>query len=98
MMTGRPILYKQLSYRFYRASALSVAQTITDIPLTSIRIMLFSIIIYFMCGLQRSAGAFFTFYLFMYGAFLFILYWENSRLGLQLCDVPGNGRFLPIGK
>ncbi|ELU38947.1 ABC transporter, putative [Rhizoctonia solani AG-1 IA] len=65
MMTGRPILYKQLSYRFYRASALSVAQTITDIPLTAIRILIFSIIIYFMCGLQRSAGAFFTFYLFM---------------------------------
>lgn len=65
MMTGRPILYKQLSYRFYRASALTVAQTITDIPLTSIRIMIFSIILYFMCGLERSAGAFFTFYLFM---------------------------------
>ncbi|GAB1517062.1 ATP-binding cassette transporter snq2 [Rhizoctonia solani] len=70
MMTGRPILYKQLSYRFYRASALSVAQTITDIPLTAIRILIFSIIIYFMCGLQRSAGAFFTFYLFIYITFL----------------------------
>ncbi|KAG9100824.1 hypothetical protein FRC06_003645 [Ceratobasidium sp. 370] len=70
MMIGRPILYKQLSYRFYRASALSVAQTITDIPLTSIRILLFSIIVYFMCGLERSAGAFFTFYLFIYLTFL----------------------------
>ncbi|KAJ1310587.1 hypothetical protein OPQ81_007316 [Rhizoctonia solani] len=70
MMMGRPILYKQLSYRFYRASALSVAQTITDIPLTAIRILIFSIIIYFMCGLERSAGAFFTFYLFIYVTFL----------------------------
>ncbi|QRV86840.1 ABC-2 type transporter [Ceratobasidium sp. AG-Ba] len=70
MMMGRPILYKQLSYRFYRGSALSVAQTITDIPLTSIRIMLFSIIVYFMCGLERSAGGFFTFYLFTYLTFL----------------------------
>ncbi|KAG8718374.1 hypothetical protein FRC09_012757 [Ceratobasidium sp. 395] len=70
MMMGRPILYKQLSYRFYRGSALSVAQTITDIPLTSIRILLFSIIIYFMCGLERSAGGFFTFYLFTYLTFL----------------------------
>ncbi|QRV86887.1 ABC transporter G family member 11 [Ceratobasidium sp. AG-Ba] len=70
MMIGRPILYKQLSYRFYRASALSVAQTITDIPLTSIRILLFSVIVYFMCGLERSAGAFFTFYLFIYLTFL----------------------------
>ncbi|KAG8747761.1 hypothetical protein FRC11_012255, partial [Ceratobasidium sp. 423] len=70
MMIGRPILYKQISYRFYRASALSVAQTITDIPLTAIRILIFSIIIYFMCGLERSAGAFFTFYLFIYVTFL----------------------------
>ncbi|QRW00881.1 ABC-2 type transporter [Ceratobasidium sp. AG-Ba] len=70
MMMGRPILYKQLSYRFYRGSALSVAQTLTDIPLTSIRILLFSIIVYFMCGLERSAGGFFTFYLFTYLTFL----------------------------
>jgi ATP-binding cassette subfamily G (WHITE) protein 2 (SNQ2) len=70
MMQGRPILYKQLSYRFYRGSALSVAQTITDIPLTAARILLFCIILYFMCGLERSAGAFFTFYLFTYITFL----------------------------
>ncbi|CAE6385299.1 unnamed protein product [Rhizoctonia solani] len=70
MMGGRPILYKQLSYRFYRASALSVAQTITDIPLSSIRVMLFTIIVYFMYGLDRNAGAFFTFFLFIYLTFL----------------------------
>ncbi|CAE6481297.1 unnamed protein product [Rhizoctonia solani] len=70
MMQGRPILYKQLSYRFYRGSALSVAQTITDIPLTAARILLFCIIVYFMCGLERSAGGFFTFYLFTYITFL----------------------------
>ncbi|CAE6423760.1 unnamed protein product [Rhizoctonia solani] len=70
MMGGRPILYKQLSYRFYRASALSVAQTITDIPLSSIRVLLFSIIVYFMYGLDRTAGAFFTFFLFIYLTFL----------------------------
>ncbi|KAG8728419.1 hypothetical protein FRC11_011105, partial [Ceratobasidium sp. 423] len=70
MMGGRPILYKQLSYRFYRGSAHSVAQTITDVPLTSIRILLFSIIICFMCGLERNAGTFFTFYLFIYITFL----------------------------
>jgi ABC-type multidrug transport system permease subunit len=70
MMGGRPILYKQLSYRFYRGSALSVAQTITDLPLSSARVLLFSIIIYFMCGLDRNAGAFFTFYLFIYITFL----------------------------
>ncbi|KAG8687546.1 hypothetical protein FRC11_007050 [Ceratobasidium sp. 423] len=38
-------------------------------PITSIRILLFSIIIYFMC-VDRNAGAFFTFYLFIYTTFL----------------------------
>jgi hypothetical protein len=69
-MRGRPILYKQLSYRFYRGSALPVAQTITDIPLSAARTMVFSIIVYFMCGLERNAGAFLTFFLFIYLTFL----------------------------
>ncbi|KAF8748804.1 ABC transporter [Rhizoctonia solani] len=87
MMAGRPILYKQLSYRFYRASALSVAQTITDIPLSALRILIFSIITYFMCGLQRSAGAFFTYYLFIYVTFL-----AMSAFFRLFCDGACEGR------
>ncbi|GAC94574.1 drug exporter [Pseudozyma hubeiensis SY62] len=69
-MGGRPVLFKQMNYAFYRPSALSLAQLFSDIPLSISRVILFSIILYFMAGLQRSAGAFFTFFLFVYFGYL----------------------------
>ncbi len=65
-MGGRPVLFKQMNYAFYRPSALSLAQLFADIPLSVSRILLFSIILYFMAGLQRTAGAFFTFFIIVY--------------------------------
>ncbi|SJX65131.1 probable SNQ2-ABC transporter involved in multidrug resistance [Sporisorium reilianum f. sp. reilianum] len=69
-MGGRPVLFKQMNYAFYRPAALSLAQTFADIPLSISRIILFSIILYFMAGLRRTAGAFFTFFLFVYFGYL----------------------------
>jgi ATP-binding cassette subfamily G (WHITE) protein 2 (SNQ2) len=40
-MQGRPILYKQAGYMFYRPSAVSLSATIADIPFTSIQVLLF---------------------------------------------------------
>jgi len=62
-MTGRPIVNKHKAYSFYRPSALWIAQTIVDLVFSAIQIFMFSIIVYFMCGLARDAGAFFTYYL-----------------------------------
>ena len=64
-MIGRPVGNKHKSYAFHRPSALWVAQAIVDIGFASIQILLYSIIVYFMCGLYLSAGAFFTFCLFI---------------------------------
>lgn len=64
-MQGRPIMYKQVGYKFYRPGALAIAQTLSDLPFNALKIFCFSIIIYFMVGLYSSAGAFFTFYLFV---------------------------------
>ncbi|ETS61335.1 hypothetical protein PaG_04356 [Moesziomyces aphidis] len=69
-MGGRPVLYKQMNYAFYRPSALSLAQLFADIPLSISKIILFSIILYFMAGLERTAGAFFTFFIFVYTGYL----------------------------
>ncbi|KAF8203885.1 pleiotropic drug resistance ABC transporter [Pholiota molesta] len=69
-MVGRPILRKQTSYGMYRASAIAVANTLADIPISALRIVIFNIIVYFMSGLHRSAGGFFTFHLFNYIAYL----------------------------
>jgi ATP-binding cassette subfamily G (WHITE) protein 2 (SNQ2) len=65
-MQGRPIMYKQVQYRFYRPGALSIAQTLADLPMNALKIMIFDIIIYFLSGLARTAGAFFTNYLFIF--------------------------------
>lgn len=62
-MLGRPIVNKHRSYTFHRPSALWIAQIIVDTAFSAAQILLFSIIVYFMCGLVREAGAFFTFYI-----------------------------------
>ncbi|KKA28609.1 hypothetical protein TD95_005081 [Thielaviopsis punctulata] len=62
-MTGRGIVSKHRAYAFHRPSALWIAQIIVDQAFSATQIMIFSIIVYFMTGLTRSAGAFFTFYL-----------------------------------
>jgi ATP-binding cassette subfamily G (WHITE) protein 2 (SNQ2) len=54
----------------YRASALALANTISDIPFSAARVLLFNIIVYFLAGMHSSAGAFFTFHLFTYIAYL----------------------------
>jgi ABC-type multidrug transport system ATPase subunit/ABC-type multidrug transport system permease subunit len=62
-MMGRSIVNKHRSFTFYRPSALFIAQIIVDTTFAIARILVFSIIVYFMCGLVRDAGAFFTFVL-----------------------------------
>ncbi|KAF8167550.1 pleiotropic drug resistance ABC transporter [Crassisporium funariophilum] len=69
-MVGRPILRKQTNYSLYRPSAIAVANTLADVPFSAVRILLYNIIVYFLSGLHRSAGAFFTFHLFNYLAYL----------------------------
>lgn len=69
-MLGRPIVNKHRSYTFHRPSALWIAQIIVDTAFSAAQIMLFSIIVYFMCGLVRDAGAFFTFYLIILSGYL----------------------------
>jgi ATP-binding cassette subfamily G (WHITE) protein 2 (SNQ2) len=78
-MLGRPILYRQVGYRFYRPAAFAVAAVFADIPFNASNIVcqlldrssrlhqfLFTIILYFMGGLYASAGAYFMFFLFIF--------------------------------
>ncbi len=63
-MLGRPIVNKHKAYTFHRPSALWLAQIIVDLGFATTQILVFSIIVYFMTGLVRDAGAFFIFILF----------------------------------
>ena len=62
-MLGRPIINKHRAFTFHRPSALWIAQIGVDLLFSAAQILVFSIIVYFMTGLARDAGAFFTFFL-----------------------------------
>lgn len=42
-MMGRPILWKQVNYAFYRPAALSVAAQLADAPFNIVQIFIFSV-------------------------------------------------------
>ncbi|KMW67657.1 hypothetical protein BDDG_12240 [Blastomyces dermatitidis ATCC 18188] len=60
-MIGRPIVNRHRVFSFHRPSALWIAQISIDLAFSSAQILVFSIIVYFMCSLALDAGAFFTF-------------------------------------
>ena len=60
---GRGVLNKHVAYTFHRPSALWLANIAVDMLFASVRSLVFSILVYFLCGLARDAGAFFIFYL-----------------------------------
>ncbi|KAJ1324848.1 ATP-binding cassette subfamily G (WHITE) member 2 SNQ2 [Microdochium nivale] len=62
-MVGRPIVTKHKAYAFHRPSALWIAQIFVDMAFSAAQILVFSVIVYFMANLTRTADAFFTFYL-----------------------------------
>ncbi|KIX99551.1 uncharacterized protein Z520_05127 [Fonsecaea multimorphosa CBS 102226] len=69
-MLGRPIVNKHRAYTFHRPSALWLAQIIVDLAFASVQIFVFSVIVYFMTGLVRTPGAFFTFVLIIITGYL----------------------------
>lgn len=56
---SKPILLKHKSFSFYRPAAYALAQTVVDVPLVAIQVLLFNIIIYWMAGLAATASQFF---------------------------------------
>lgn len=69
-MMGRPLVNKHRQFAFYRPSALFIAQIFVDATFAIARILVFSVIVYFMCGLVRDAGAFFTFVLLIFTGYI----------------------------
>ncbi|PLW22332.1 hypothetical protein PCASD_11177 [Puccinia coronata f. sp. avenae] len=69
-MIGRPIMWRQTAFCFYRPGALAIANSISDIPFSAAKIFVFSFILYLMAGLTRDGQAFFTYFIIVYVAFL----------------------------
>jgi ABC-type multidrug transport system permease subunit len=67
--TGRGVLAKHKAYSLYRPSAVLIAQTLVDLPIFFVQIVIFTIIVYFMVGLQSDAGLYFAFLLFIFAIY-----------------------------
>ncbi|KAK4866668.1 hypothetical protein LT330_008221 [Penicillium expansum] len=65
-VTGRGIVARHKDYAFYRPSAVSIARVIVDFPAILSMVVPFTIIVYFMSGLDVTASKFFIYFLFVY--------------------------------
>ncbi|KAJ5566849.1 CDR ABC transporter [Penicillium sp. DV-2018c] len=65
-VTGRAIVARHKDYAFYRPSAVSIARVVVDFPAIFCMVVPFTIIVYFMTGLDVSASKFFIYFLFVY--------------------------------
>jgi ATP-binding cassette subfamily G (WHITE) protein 2 (SNQ2) len=63
---SRPILLKHKSFTFYRPAAYAIAQTVIDVPLVLIQVIIFDVVVYFMANLSRTASQFFISLLFLW--------------------------------
>ncbi|KAI9368335.1 ABC-2 type transporter-domain-containing protein [Aspergillus egyptiacus] len=63
---GRPVLIKHKSFAYFHPAAFCLAQIAADIPVLLFQITIFSVVIYFMVGLEMNAGAFFTYWIIVF--------------------------------
>ncbi|KAL2867650.1 putative ABC multidrug transporter [Aspergillus lucknowensis] len=60
---GRPVLIKHKAFAYFHPAAFCIAQIAADIPVLIFQVSIFSIVLYFMVGLEMTAAAFFTFWI-----------------------------------
>jgi ATP-binding cassette subfamily G (WHITE) protein 2 (SNQ2) len=65
-VSGRDVVKRHEDFAFYHPSAVSIARVLQDFPLLLAQVIPFSILMYFMQGLDVDAGKFFIYFLFIY--------------------------------
>ena len=63
---SRPIILKHKSFSFYRPAAYAIAQTVLDLPLVLVQVLIFNITVYFLSNLGRTPSQFFINVLFVF--------------------------------
>jgi ATP-binding cassette subfamily G (WHITE) protein 2 (SNQ2) len=61
--TGRPVLIKHKHFAFFHPAAFCFAQIVLDIPIAIFQLTIFSLVLYFMTGLEMNAATFFTYWI-----------------------------------
>ncbi|KAL1964230.1 hypothetical protein VTN77DRAFT_7188 [Rasamsonia byssochlamydoides] len=65
-VSGRVIIQRHKNYAFYRPSAVSIARVVVDFPFIFTMCAIFTVIVYFMAGLDVNVSKFWIFALFVY--------------------------------
>lgn len=58
LFAQRPIVLRHFKAAMYHPFADSIALTLVDVPVTLITLVMFAILLYFLVGLQETAGQF----------------------------------------
>ncbi|KAH7929028.1 hypothetical protein BV22DRAFT_1057873 [Leucogyrophana mollusca] len=66
LFAQRPIVQRHQKAAMYHPFIEGLALTLVDIPVTLFTIVIYTIVLYFLVGLQRTAGQFFIFFLFVF--------------------------------
>ncbi|KAF2021680.1 ABC-transporter [Aaosphaeria arxii CBS 175.79] len=78
----RPIVEKHHSYGMYHPFIDALANMLSQYPIKIFNILSFTVIVYFMAGMKREAGAFFLFVLFTYLTTLTMTAWFRITAAL----------------
>ena len=65
-VSGRVVIDRHREYAFYRPSAVVLARVLADFPLIFTQVIPFTVIMYFLTGLDVAASKFFIYFLFVY--------------------------------
>ncbi|KAL3458663.1 ABC-2 type transporter-domain-containing protein [Aspergillus heterothallicus] len=65
-VSGRAIVARHKDYAFYRPSAVAIARVVVDFPAIFCMTVPFTIVLYFLAGLDATASKFWIYFLFVY--------------------------------
>jgi ATP-binding cassette subfamily G (WHITE) protein 2 (SNQ2) len=66
LFSQRPIVHRHQKAAMYHPMIEAIALTLVDVPITFLTIAVYTVILYFLAGLQRTPGQFFIFFLFIF--------------------------------
>ncbi|KAI0728228.1 pleiotropic drug resistance ABC transporter [Fomitopsis betulina] len=88
LFVQRPIVQRHSRAAMYHPFVESLALTLVDIPITVLTLVIFTIIVYFLVGLQESAGKYFTLLLFVFTMTITMKGWFRALAALFSSPAP----------
>ncbi|OSD01072.1 pleiotropic drug resistance ABC transporter [Trametes coccinea BRFM310] len=88
LFSQRPIVHRQSRAAMYHPFVEGLALTLVDVPITGITMIVFSILIYFLVGLQQHAAQFFIFLLFVFIMTITMKAWFRSLAAAFMSAAP----------